>query len=147
MQDLLDRTQIGRSTFYAHFDNKFDLLTSAIPALTVPISEADGEPDLLPLFEHIEEMEPVMRALMSQPLLGEVTDTFHRRLAEAWDTHLDTLDVPGPQRIVACEILAGAVLAVGRRWLADGCRPDRAEVCAELSRHTTAVIAGVIRAA
>ncbi len=141
VQDILERTGIGRSTFYAHFDNKYDLLTAAIPALTVPISESDGEPDLLPLFEHIQEMEPVMRPLMSQPLLGEITDTFHRRLADAWDTHLQSLDVPEQRRIVASETLAGSFMAVGKRWLVDGCQSGPVEMCAEFTDYSRAVVA------
>lgn len=144
VQDILDRTQIGRSTFYAHFDNKFDLLTAAIPALIVPISEADGEPDLLPLFEHIEEMQPVMRPLMSQPLLAEIMDTFHRRLADAWDAHLENLGVPEHQRIVPSEMLAGSFLAVGRRWIADGCPSTPEAMCVEFTSYASAVTAGAV---
>ena len=140
VQDILDRTGVGRSTFYAHFDNKFDLLTAEIPALTLPISAADGEPDLLPLFEHVAEMRPVMLPLMSQPLLGEVMETFQRRLASAWIDHLSAIGVPPERRTTAAELLAGAFLAVARQWLKAGCSPPPAAMCDEFTAYMHQIV-------
>lgn len=141
VQDILDRTGVGRSTFYAHFDGKFDLLTAGIPSLTLPISDAEGEPDVLPLFEHVAEVRPIMLPLMSQPLLGEIMDTFHRRLVEAWDTYLITLDIDDVDRWVPAEMLAGSFMAVARRWLKDGCQPDAATMAADFSAYSTRILA------
>ncbi len=127
VQDILDRSGVGRSTFYSHYDNKFDLLTGEMPTLTMTISEADGVPDFLPLFEHVLEMEPVMRPLLTQPLLGEVTFEFQKRLATSWDTYLEELAIPEVRRRYLAEILAGGFIAVARRWLTDRCKtpPDQ----------------------
>lgn len=141
VQDILDRTGVGRSTFYAHFDNKFDLLTAEIPNVTLPISAADGDPDLLPLFEHVQEMRPIMLPLMSQPLLGEMMDTFQRRLATAWTDHLVKLGVPEERRTVAAELLAGGFMSVTRHWLKAGCEPDPATICAEFTAYSNGILA------
>ncbi len=141
MQDILDRTGVGRSTFYAHFDNKFDLLTAEIPSLTLPISEADGEPDLLPLFEHVQEMRPVMLPLLSQPLLGEIVDTFQRRLAEAWTEYLAGIGVAAEHRVVPAELLAGGFMSVARDWLKAGCEPGPVAICREFTPYSDAVLA------
>lgn len=140
VQDILDRTGVGRSTFYAHYDNKFDLLTAEIPTLTVPISEANGDPDLLPLFVHVAEMRPILWPLMSQPMLSEVMDTFQRRLAEAWIEYLETNGVPESRRLVAADLLAGGFMAVARRWLKDGCKTDAASMCAEFTTYVDGIL-------
>lgn len=145
VQDVLDRTGVGRSTFYAHFDNKFDLLTAEIPSLTVPISDADGEPDLLPLFEHVYEMRPIMLPLFSQPLLGEISDTFVARMATAWGEYLGKGSVPEPGRTVAADLLAGGFMTVARQWLKHGCVPEPAVMCAEFSNYSNAVLAATAR--
>lgn len=140
VQDILDATGVGRSTFYAHYDNKFDLLTAEIPELTVPISSSDGEPDLLPLFQHVQEMQPVMKPIMSQPVLGEITDVFQQRLATAWTSYLTNLGVEGLRLTVAAEALAGAFMAVNRRWLKDGCATSPEEMSELFSKHVTAIV-------
>jgi len=141
VQDILDRTGVGRSTFYAHFDNKFDLFTAEIPATVLAISEADGEPELLPLFQHVEAMRPILLPLMTQPLLGEIMDTFHQRLVIAWSAHLERLGIPEDRRAFAAEILAGGFLAVSRRWIKDGCARDVTQVCDEFAHYSNEIIA------
>lgn len=140
VQDILDRTGVGRSTFYAHFDNKFDLLTSEIPAFTMPIATGTDVPDLLPLFEHVADMQPVMRPLMSQPLLAEIAETFERRLAEAWSEYLVSIGVSAERRTLAADILAGALMTVARNWLKGGCEPSAAEICSEFTEYSASIV-------
>jgi len=140
VQDILERSEVGRSTFYAHFDNKFDLLTAGIPDLDVPVSQSTGEPDVLPLFEHVYEVAPVLKPLISQPLLSEILDHFHRRLADTWDEYLASQGANEEQRSMASEILAGAFISVTRRWVVNsGLTPGPAAMAANFNSYAAAI--------
>lgn len=141
VQDLLDRTGIGRSTFYAHFDNKFDLLTAAIPSVTLPIAVAsDDMPDLRSLFDHVEEMQPVLEPLLSQPLLSDVTDAFHHQLADAWHAHLRARGAASERAEITSQFLAGALMAVFRDWVTKGCVQPADELCAHITQLAARII-------
>ena len=140
VQDILDRTGVGRSTFYAHFDNKFDLLTAGIPTQTMTVTNADGEADLLPLLAHVAESRPIMWPLMNQPLLGDILDTFQRGLSAAWTNHFTTLGIPAERHDVPAELLAGGFLSVMRDWLKDGCKRSPEEMNDEFCAYAQQII-------
>jgi AcrR family transcriptional regulator len=126
VQDVLENTGVSRSAFYAHFDNKYDLLTSGIPELAIPTGD-EGLPDLLPLFAHVDEMAPVMRPLLTQPVLSEIADTFHRQFASSWADHLK--NTPHRDDKLLPELMAGALTALVR-WYAQQADRDAPEIIA-----------------
>jgi AcrR family transcriptional regulator len=74
IQDILDRADIGRSTFYAHYTDKEDLLMSELTRLmhTLQVYGAElghAHGGLLPsleFFRHVQQQRRLMRAFLTE---------------------------------------------------------------------------------
>lgn len=133
VQDLLEMTGVSRSAFYAHYDNKYDLLISGIPDVELVLGNDYGRPDLLPLFDHVNEMAPVLVPLMTQPVLSDIVDSFHRQFAQGWAAYLDETEHAGDP--VLPEMLAGALTALMRSYALDKNREEPERHAARVAAH------------
>jgi AcrR family transcriptional regulator len=100
VQDILDRADIGRSTFYAHYRDKEQLLLSgfdeAFAALAADIPAPDPangrRTDFLVagrvLFEHAEEHRPLWKALVGKPGAELVLRYLRDNLTTLLEPHL-----------------------------------------------------------
>jgi AcrR family transcriptional regulator len=92
VQDIIDRANVGRSTFYAHFQDKEDLamgnLVTMLDSLTNAMEQnSPGAQNFLPgpeLFEHIRENFPTFKAMTS----GHGLELFFQKGQEYWSERM-----------------------------------------------------------
>jgi AcrR family transcriptional regulator len=129
VQDILDRAGIGRTTFYAHYFDKEDVLDSIteqmLSMFTHQIAHAPARQRVVPsleLFEHIHQSpHPHFRALMRGHASERLWEALQTALCRAIEPALSTLCVekrspPIPLPVVS-EYLAGAFITLLKWWL------------------------------
>jgi hypothetical protein len=71
VQDIIDKANAGRSTFYAHYENKEQLFLDSPQNLGMPIFEKgeiteNSQFNFLKLFNHITENMPLAKAVLGK---------------------------------------------------------------------------------
>lgn len=130
VQDIIDRADVGRSTFYAHYQDKEDLMTSGLMHLMEILSEMVARPTStgavrwLPtqeLFEHVQENHHLFRGMVR----GRGTELFFDKGQEYWSQKLAAdlqASLPEGQQPavpipVIAQFVAGAFVTMMRWWL------------------------------
>ena len=129
VQEIIDRANVGRSTFYAHYLDKDDLRQSAIADLVAlfgrHMEHSAGGRRIIPsleLLRHVRESQVVYRALVRglaleaalQPMQTQLTQYVEARLARRLPPGA-TPTVPLP---VIAQYVVGALLTLFQWWIA-----------------------------
>lgn len=128
IQTLCERADIGRSTFYLHFQNKEDLLVGGFKDLRTLLRAQAGADKLgasdflrfVPgLIEHVHEQRALFRAIIGRGSGHVVQKRFREMVNQLVDDEL-SLPVTGWERDAGTRYVAGALLELLAWWVDAG---------------------------
>lgn len=126
IRDVIERANVGRSTFYSHFKDKEELFVSQLDRLLEALSRhllqehVEQNPFFpsLGLFQHIQEQQKLFRALSWTSGVDILTKHLQKSMSEKIEEKLQssgqTYEVPVP---VMANFLAGSFLTLVKWWL------------------------------
>lgn len=130
--DIVDRADIARKTFYAHYENKRELLWHSLEAHFQSIEaqtnnlDADtllmnNKPLSYPVFKHVEDYALFYKQMLTQGGDARFIHQFWEYIArQSYEKHQPLRDVAPmmtvPPELIA-QMLAGALLGSLRWWL------------------------------
>jgi AcrR family transcriptional regulator len=142
VQDIIDRANVGRATFYAHFADKDTLLGSRLEDLRAMLS-ARQERALaakggrreralgfsLAMLEHARSHQTLYSKIVGQASGALVLGRIRATIGDLVAVDLKTLGVrAGAQRDLAEQYIAGAFMSVLTWWLERGAKQAPEEV-------------------
>ncbi len=145
IKDIIERANVGRSTFYAHYANKDELLASQLDRLVemvlqhAPQELSDENPyfPALGLFRHVQEQWKLYKILSRESGMNLHTQQLQKSISEKVEQRLlaggHSFELPVP---VVANYLAGSLLSLLRWWL-DNKMPYSPEQMDEMFRKLT----------
>jgi len=121
VQDLCERADVGRSTFYTHFADKEEVVAGGFEDLRMGLSAqlaAAGAAPARPLgfsvglIEHAHEHRPLFRALVGRRSGQVVLQRFSELVRDLVREDLATLVAPGPRGDGTVAFVAGAFMGL-----------------------------------
>ena len=148
VQDLIDRADVGRSTFYAHYETKDDLLVSGLDHLTfdleLHVADEPGEVDVilpsLGVFRHVGEHHELFRALIGSRGIDLVHGAALAVLTERARVGIDRRAAAGENSTIPADVRAafiGGSLHAFMVWWLDNDMPYPPEAAAAMFRQMT----------
>ncbi len=141
IQDITERANLGRTTFYLHYRDKEELLRSSVKALIQELRQ-DVEPDRqetcpyrirsIRIFEHVARQQHLYRALLREAGSAGIGDLMRTYFAELYQRRvLGSLNreklAPLSGELIAAHA-AGSLFGLISWWLAHDLFPSAEEM-------------------
>ncbi len=130
VQEIVDRADVGRSTFYAHFSDKEDLAANEFRRMFDQLTEHMAAPsergpvNVSAIFRHVQENHELYRALVRGRALDFFMEKGEEYLRGKIADHLTSSLPQGHEPAVPTPILAafgaGTLLTLLKWWLDNG---------------------------
>lgn len=128
IQDITDRANLGRATFYLHYKDKDDLLFQVLKegfdSLVMKIERKQEESGMIPakivedVFLHVQERKKLYLALLRDRQTGELLQGTHQYVVEKMKQRFFvSLDNTTVVMDAAAEYMAGAMISLVIWWL------------------------------
>jgi AcrR family transcriptional regulator len=151
VQDIIDRANVGRATFYAQFDNKEDLLLSGFDALRASLRERQRQAHSsqssvdervfaysYDLLSHVNEYRHLFRALSGKRSGVAVQNVLHKLTIDLVRDDLkaiaNRIESPGVVTDAVVEFIAGGLFGLLMWWLSGKARSSVEELNALFQR-------------
>ena len=140
VQEIIEEADIGRSTFYAHFETKDDLLqslcsdifhhvfTDLLPREEANLDFRNLELKLGHILYHLKENQVNIRGILAADGDGQFMSYFKQYLTELFSRYTDLFTKEVPQAFLI-HYLAGSFAETVKWWISHQMEPD-AEVVA-----------------
>jgi AcrR family transcriptional regulator len=133
VQDIIDRANVGRATFYAHFDNKEDLLVSRLDGLRASLQKRQREAlsreradervfaYSREMFIHVNEHRTVFRSMVGKRSGAVIQQLFHKMLVDLVREDVRALMAPNGRGATPHEgvvqLVAGGLFGLVLWWV------------------------------
>jgi AcrR family transcriptional regulator len=124
VSDIIERANIGRSTFYSHYQDKDDLFVSELDRVIEALSHHMPDQEEMPffpslgLFRHVGEQYVLYKALLWTPgidlLIKHMQKSLSQRIEQGLQENKLEFEVPIP---VMANFIAGSFLTLLKWWL------------------------------
>jgi AcrR family transcriptional regulator len=146
--DILERSGVGRSTFYEHFSGKDAILASSLTGpfevLAGTTGRADNTAQLTLLLEHFWENRAIARGIFLGPVRRKASAVLVELIEQR--LKLDRVDKVAaltiPLRLVAIQLAEG-LLAPTTAWLVGEAQCSAGALALALRRTATATVAAL----